>query len=185
MVALFTTAVFFYRQSRYQSLQTLEQLEDRVQRMERLITARQTYREVIYTERKLLLSDKRVLFSLIFTVEAGFKLENCRVEKQSDGGVIVYLPPVEILSIDADETSIKQYFAKEQFSMIRFSDFSSVIEKEKERILEEARLSGLKNRALSNGINTITSLFRLAGIDNVTVKISEILKLEKSGGNRL
>jgi hypothetical protein len=161
----------------------LELIEDRVQRMEQLVTARQTYREVIYTEKKLLLADKRVLFSLIFNVEAGVRLENCRVVKQPGGGVIVYLPPVEILSIDADESSIKQYFVKEQLTPVRFSDFSTVVNEEKEQILIEARASGLENRAEANAVNGITAIFRMAQIENVTVKFSEVLSLDRKGNN--
>jgi hypothetical protein len=177
-------SVYFliYRANR-EHTQRLELIEDRVQRMEQLVTARQTYREVIYTEKKLLLADKRVLFSLIFNVEAGVRLENCRVVKQPGGGVIVYLPPVEILSIDADESSIKQYFVKEQLTPVRFSDFSTVVNEEKEQILIEARASGLENRAEANAVNGITAIFRMAQIENVTVKFSEVLSLDRKGNN--
>lgn len=151
-------------------------IEDRIHSMEQLVSARQTYREVVYSEKKILLSDKRVLFSLIFTVEAGFPLQKCRLEKGFGNRVTLYLPPVQILSIDSDETSIKQYFVKEQWATVRFSDYVSIIEEEKERILWEARQSGILIRAESNGINTLRGIFEMADLD-VTIRYSESLGL--------
>lgn len=155
----------------------LADLENRVRRMDRLVTARQTYREVFYREVKGFLTDKRVLFSVLIDVEAGIDLGKCRVESLPGDRVTVFLPPPRILSIDADESSIEQIFKKEQWAPLRYSDFSHIVEGEKERLRGEAADSGLLNRAEVNGANTITAIFRMAGIENVSVRFTELVEL--------
>jgi hypothetical protein len=126
------------------------QREDEIRTMARLITARQTYREVIYSRKTIFIVDKRVLFAADFTVEAGVDLEKCRLSRDRKGRMTLYLPPVEIFRIDCDETSINQFYFKEQFSTLRYSDYSAIIEEEKESIREELRQSDLIERAQNN-----------------------------------
>ena len=152
----------------------LERFEDEICAMARLVTARQVYREVIYSEKKILISEKRVLFSVLFTVDAGFDLKKCRMERDWMGGVVIFLPPPEIFSIDCDETSINQYIAKEQFSTIRYSDYAEIIGEEKGRIREEASRSDLMIRAEDNARALLEEMLRSVRLGHVSIRFSEV-----------
>ncbi|MDC7224619.1 MAG: DUF4230 domain-containing protein [Spirochaetales bacterium] len=150
----------------------LKRLESEIQSMARLITARQTYRDVIYSEKSKILTDKRLLFSVAFTLDAGVDLEHCRIAWDRKQGKILYLPPVEIFSVDCDETSIKQYFAKEQFTSIRFSDYSLILEKEKEQLLREARQSDLIARARYNSVILLEEILSSRGGEDIHIRFA-------------
>ena len=150
----------------------LEMLEEEIRGMSRITAARQSYREVIYSEGVRALARKEVLFSAVFSVEAGVNLEKCRFVRKRRGYTVLYLPPVEIFSVDCDETSIEQYFHYERFTRICFSDYADVLAGEKERILEEARQSDLSARAEENIKDILGGIFRSAGKEDIVIRFS-------------
>ncbi|MDC7220920.1 MAG: DUF4230 domain-containing protein [Spirochaetales bacterium] len=150
----------------------LETLENEIQSMAKLITGKQVYREVIYLEKGRFLTDKRVLFSVEYVLKAGIDLEKCRIEKRRREGVILYLPPVEIFHIDCDESTIEEYFLKEQLGRIKLSDYDSLIEEEKVRLREEALASDFRTRAKIQAADILEELL-LSFDEPVTLRFSE------------
>ena len=153
--------LYLFIQSR-NNIHRLEILEEKIRTLSRLTGARQSYREVIYLEGERAFARKEVLFSAVFTVEAGVNLEKCRFVRSRRGDTVLYLPPVEIFPVDCDETSIEQYYSRERFTRIRSSDIDAVLVDEKKRIMEEARRSDLSARAEKNIKEILGEIFRSA-----------------------
>ncbi len=145
----------------------LSKYEDRIKRLEELVTARQIYRNVIYSEvRENLIVDKRTLFSINYNITAGVDFSKGLEIKSNNNRIIVKYPYPEILSIDADESSIDQYFALERFGKLKQSDYLGIIYNEKERIGEDAINGGILERADKNLRVLISGLLREGGINN-------------------
>jgi hypothetical protein len=140
----------------------------RIRNLEELVTARQIYRNVIYSEvKENLIVDKRSLFTINYIVTAGVDLSGGLSLKAESGQVVVSYPSPGILSIDADESSIDEYFALERFGKIRQSDYLDIVFDEKERIRKEALDSELLQRADKNLQRLIRGILEEQGISEI------------------
>jgi len=146
----------------------IEEAANKIRRLEELVTARQIYRNVIYTEvKESLIVDKRSLFTINYIVTAGVDLSSGFTLKADGNRIVVTYPYPKILSIDADESSIDEYFALERFGKIRQSDYLNKVYDERERIRSEALGSELLERADRNLQNLISGILHDRGIEEI------------------
>jgi len=119
-------------------------IERRIRSILELPTYEHVYHNVIYIgEEARFLGikhlDKRLLFSIDVTVKAGINLQKgISVTRTSTGALRVGLPPPEILMVDADESSIREYFAKEFGGKISRLEYYDEIDESKRRTVEDA-----------------------------------------------
>jgi hypothetical protein len=151
----------------------LDTLEEKISLQSRLVTARETYREVIYSESSTLFTDKKLLFSADFTVEAGVDLRQCRLRRNWKGQLVLLLPSVRIFSIDCEEDTIQEYIAREFLTKITYSDYAPFIEEEKSRLREEALRSDLIPRAENNVRSFLRGLLSGSGLDFVRIRFRD------------
>ncbi len=102
-------------------------MEQRLRELRQLKTVSQTYRSVIYMEEKnFWRGNKQVLFTLEYLVTAGVDFsKGLEIRELPDDVIQVRMPPAEIFSSDADETSINQMFLREQtlLNPVRMGDY--------------------------------------------------------------
>lgn len=146
----------------------LDEYSRRISDLKELVTVRHTYRNVIYTEtRENFIVDKRSLFAINYVVTAGVDLSAGVKIKADLNSIIVSYPYPVILSIDADESSIDQYYALERFGKLKQSDYLNVLYDEKVRIEEEALKSGILEQADNNLQRLISGILKEGGIKDV------------------
>ena len=146
----------------------LIKIEERIKDLEELVTAQHIYRNVIYTEiKENFFVDKRSLFTINYIVTAGVDFSKGLEIKTYKNSIRVRYPKPEILSIDADEGSIDQYFVVERFGKLKQSDYLNIVFDEKDRIREDAINAGILERADKNLKTLITGLLRQGGINNI------------------
>lgn len=147
----------------------LQGYSDRIKNLEELVTARHIYRNVIYTEiKENLIVDKRSLFTINYVVTAGVDLSGgFNIEVKNNAIVVNYTYP-QILNIDADESSIEQYFTLERFGKLKQSDYLNIVFDEKERIKDDALNGGILERADKNLQRLISGILKEGGIKEVT-----------------
>lgn len=139
------------------------------------------YRDVIYLgeERSFIVFktvDKQLLFSVDVAVLAGLNLERGYSVTSEEGAargertVTVTLPGAEIFSVDADEQSIHQYFAKEMGASISRLEYYDEIEKKKDDIRRDALKRGILSQAEKNTEKMITRIFSAAGVERLQIQ---------------
>ena len=138
-------------------------------------TMEHVYRDVVYfgEEESFLFIptvDHRVLFSVNIRVQAGIDLtdgiEVFRSE-DNDSEVFVRLPPAEILLVDADESSIHQYFVRERGGRVGWLEYGEQIEAIKGKNAEDAVERGILVRAAENARMVVRNFLELAGFESV------------------
>ena len=138
-----------------------------------LPTYEQVYRDIIYygEEAKVLIfkvRDKKLLFSVNIRLQAGFDLsKGLKIEPLNRHEVTVRLPKAELLSVDADESSIHEYFAYERGGEISRLEYYEVINANKEDIRKDALERGILENAERNGKQVIENLLLMAGYSKV------------------
>lgn len=146
----------------------LDSANERIRNLEELVTARQVYRDVIYTEvKENFIVDKRALFTINYVVTAGSDLSGGVNIKTDNRKITLVYPYPEILSVDADENSIDEYFSLERFGKLKQSDYLNIIYDEKERIRKEALDSGILERADMNLRNLLKGILTEGNFDSV------------------
>jgi hypothetical protein len=152
-------------------------LENRIREILNMPTFEHVYRDIIYLgeERKFLkiipTMEKRLLFSINVHVKAGIDLsEGIEVVRKDKGVIQVYLPPAKILVIDADETSINQYFASAWGGEIERLDYYDEIGAAKEDIRLDALRRGILDNAEANGKKLLEKFLKLAGYTTIEFK---------------
>jgi hypothetical protein len=149
-----------------------------------LVTASQTYRDVIYAERRRFLADKRLLFTIDYDVTAGVDFrKGLEIRVREDGTWEVTMPAAEILEVDADDASIEEIFIKETLGTIRLSDYMPVILDEREAIRNAAEAGDLLERAEANARSAVTRILRLGGAENVGFRTLVLPETTESGGD--
>ena len=119
-------------------------IERRIRTILELPTYEHVYHNVIYIgEEARFLGikhlDKRLLFSIDVTVKAGIDLQRgISITETSTGALRVGLPPPEILLVDADESSIREYFAKEFGGKISRLEYYDEIAESKRKTVQDA-----------------------------------------------
>lgn len=138
-----------------------------------LPTYEQIYRDVVYVDRErsflLFKRQAQVLFSIDIRVQAGIDFETgLAVIPDPDGtGVTVRLPKARILLIDADEETIRQYFATEAGGPIERLAYYDEINRIKSEIAQDAIEREILEKAEINARSLITGLLVAAGFEEV------------------
>ena len=155
---------------------SVERLEASIRSISSVPACEQIYRDIVYIgeEQKLLFFktvDKQLLFSIDIIVQAGIENTDL-IEIQYTGhsendrpSVVISLPDPVILDVDADESSIKQFFIKEYGKDITRLEYYDEINRKKEEIKADAVENGILERADFNIRNLIRNMMNLAGID--------------------
>jgi hypothetical protein len=156
----------------------IEELESQIQAILELPTYEHIYRDIIYVDRErsfliFKIMQARVLFSIDVRVQAGIDLaEGFKVIPdpafRRDGGITVVLPTAKILLVDADESSIQQYFIKEVGGELARLDYYDEINRKKEDIISDAIERGILLNATQNAKKLIAGFLTQAGFKNVT-----------------
>lgn len=159
---------YFYLKKR----RTIEEeiVYSKILQMQELATAKQIYKEIIYSQTTgdflwLPVSKKEFLISLDYSVTAGIDIKKGYRITRNRGFILITLPKGEILSIDALDTSIKQYFVKERFSSINKEDYFRPINESKKSILEGEEVKNLIIQCEENAAHILISLLKLTGIN--------------------
>ena len=153
--------------------QPVEEMETRIREILSLPTYEHIYRDVVYVgeEARFLgikTKDKRTLFSIDVNVRAGIDFtEGIDVSVGSDGTAEVKLPPAKILSIDADEQTIHQYFVKDLGGNLSRIQYYEEINRKKEFLEADAVERGILVKAEDNAKLLIRNFLELAGFGQV------------------
>jgi hypothetical protein len=153
--------------------QPIEEVETRIREILSLATYEHVYRDVVYVgeEARFLgipTKDKRTLFSIDVNVRAGIDFtEGIDVSVGSDGTALVKLPPAKILSIDADEGTIHQYFVKDLGGNLSRIQYYEEINRKKEFLEADAVERGILVKAEDNAKLLIRNFLALAGFEQV------------------
>lgn len=155
---------------------TTIRVEEQVRTLLELNTYEHIYRDLVYfgEERTFLgflrTMDRAVLFSIDIRVVAGLDLTDefsITRDRLDPNRVYVRLPPASILTIDADEQSITEYFIRERGGRIGLLELSGQLEAVKERTAEEAIERGILTEAEENARQIISSFLGMAGFSEV------------------
>jgi ABC-type Fe3+-hydroxamate transport system substrate-binding protein len=153
---------------------TVNEIETQIREILELPTYEHVYRDIIYVgeEATFLLFktvDKQVLFSIDVVVQAGIDFtEGLHLIPGKDKEITVRLPPAKILLIDAEEDSIHQYFIKERGEAVTRLEYYDEINRQKEKIREDAIQRGILYNAEQNAQQLITQFLRLAGFTDIS-----------------
>ena len=141
-----------------------------------LPTYEHLYREVVYVDeaRSFLLIptvDARVLFSVDVRVQAGIDLtEGFSLEVRTGGEIVVDLPEAKILLIDADETSIHQYFTRDRGGSISRLTYYDEIDRSKVSIAKDAVERGILTKARVNAEKLLERFLTSVGFQTVVFR---------------
>ncbi|MFP4362644.1 MAG: DUF4230 domain-containing protein [Spirochaetia bacterium] len=163
IIILFTLVLFFSCQNQEPEI-SLSEVRSQVEEILLLPTVEMTYRDVIYFSEEetalfLSLSNRELLFSVNITVNAGFNLTHGVSLNRTESGIVIHLPEPEILSIDADEQSIHEYFSFQRGRQIELSDYYRPIAIGKTEIENDAVSRGILETAQANGERVIREIF--------------------------
>lgn len=162
-----------------------EVLEASIRSISSVPACEQIYRDIVYIgeEQKLLFFktvDKQLLFSIDIVVQAGIEdtgfIDINYTGNRGAGGkpaVIISLPDSVILEVDADESSIEQFFIKEYGKEITRLEYYDEINRKKEEIKADAVKTGILERADNNIRNLIRNMMNLAGVEVEDFRRSE------------
>jgi len=146
-------------------------LENRIRELRRFRTVSQTYRSVIFAEeRAFLLGSRQVLFTLEYQVSAGVDFSRGFEIRELDRGVVeVRMPPAEVFAADADESSIRQMFIREQsfWNPVRMGDYMPQVVAQGEANRTAALESGILDRAEANARKAVSRILRLGGVEDI------------------
>lgn len=150
-------------------------LENRIESLLELSTYEHIYRDLVYfgEERSFLFIktvDRAVLFSIDIRVRAGIDLADgvtVTADRRDPQRIYVRLPDAEVLAVDADESSIEEYFIREQGGRVGLLELTDQIDEAKARVAEEAVERGILERADENARELITGFLRMAGFAEV------------------
>lgn len=174
-IILFLITIFFlfnYRKNRQINNEILNQIEQ----IEDLITAKQIYREILYSKETkdflwIPLSNKEFLISVNYIVTAGIDISKGYEVNRQNSIITITLPKADVLSIDADDSSIKEYFIKKRFSELYRDDYFSMIQESKEEILKGESIKILLEESENSAKTVLETLLGMSGL-NVKVKFS-------------
>jgi len=126
---------------------------------------------VIFSEeRAFLLGSRQVLFTLEYQVSAGVDFSRGFEIRELDRGVVeVRMPPAEVFAADADESSIRQMFIREQsfWNPVRMGDYMPQVVAQGEANRTAALESGILDRAEANARKAVSRILRLGGVEDI------------------
>lgn len=157
--------------ARVDTIAVQQQLTDLLE----LHTYEHIYRDVVYfgEEKSFLFVrtvDRQVLFAVDIRVRAGVDLsEGFQLVRDAASATTVYvrLPPAKVLSVDADEKSIHEYFIREQGGRIGLLDITGQLEEVKVRTELDAVERGILRRAEENAKRIVRDFLIMAGFEEV------------------
>lgn len=169
------------RISERQTLPSKDEIQRRVSAVLELPTYEYIYRDIVYiAEQASFLGirhrDTQLLFAVDVRLQAGIDLQKgfsvrpITVHPLSAPGVEVRLPEPEVLLIDADESSIQQYFKREFGGEINRLDYYDEISRSKEKIREDAVERGVLDQARKNAVSLIESVLGQAGFEEIDIR---------------
>lgn len=161
-----------------------QELSARIRTILELPTVEYRYKDILYVGESrsfffITTSLKEVLFSVDIRVRAGIDLQESFSVYRKKGNphrIYVGLPPPKILLIDADESTIHQYFVLETGDRFRRLEYSKELEAAKPRILKDAQERGILAQAEQNAHLLVRGLMELLGFQEV-----EFLPSPRSG----
>jgi len=151
-------------------------IENQIRGILNLPTIEYVYREIIYVGQEARFLgikhlDKRLLFSIDLIINAGIDLtKGIEIRNVSNGSIQIILPEPEILSVDADEGSIHQFFVKEWGDKISHLDYYDEIVRSKNNIEIDAIERDILVKAKNNAEDMILKLLSIYGITKVSFK---------------
>ncbi len=144
-------------------------MEQRLRELRQLKTVSQTYRSVIYVEEKnFWRGNKQVLFTLEYLVTAGVDFsKGLEIRELPDDVIQVRMPPAEIFSSDADETSINQMFLREQtlLNPVRMGDYMPQVIAQGEANRQAALDNGILSHAEAKARLAVIRVLKLGEFD--------------------
>lgn len=157
---------------------------NKIEQLQQLVTAKQIYREVIYSKETkdflwIPLKNKEFLFALDYIITAGIDISKGFKVEDRDGYKLITLPKAEIFSIDADDTSIKEYFIKQRFSKLNRDDYFQLIKESKLSILSGDSINTL---LIESEVNAKTLLKSLLQVSDIIVEVefsNKVIKVLK------
>ncbi|MFP4562802.1 MAG: DUF4230 domain-containing protein [Spirochaetia bacterium] len=157
---------------------TQREMETRIRDILALPTYEHVYRDVVYASQETLLFNRvplreaRTLFSVEIVVQAGLDLSRgFDLEFPEAGTAVISLPGSEILEIDADERTIRQYFSTERGGDIDRLAYYDEIDAKKSFLREDAVSRGILTRADENARALIRNLLEFAGFETVIFRM--------------
>ncbi len=156
---------------RFDTISIQEQLTDLLE----LHTYEHIYRDVVYfgEEKSFLFVrtvDRRVLFAIDIRVRAGIDLQHgftVAQDRSDSERVYVQLPAAEILSVDADEKSIHEYFIREQGGRIGLLEMTAQLAEAKARTEADAIERGILGKAEANARRIVRNFLIMAGFREI------------------
>ena len=150
-------------------------MQEQIESLLELHTYEHIYRDLVYFgEEQSFLGiptvDRAVLFSVDIRVRAGMDLADGVVltaDRTSPDRIYVRLPNPEILTVDADESSIEEYFIRERGGSVGLLELSEQLEGAKARTAEEAVRRGILEQADANARRIVRGFLNLAGFSEV------------------
>lgn len=165
-----------------------KELEDRVvfnkiEQLEQLATAKQIYREIIYSKKTadflwMPITSKEFLISIDFSLTAGIDISKGYEVDNKNGYFLITLPKGELLTIDAVDSSITEYFTKQRFSTINRDDYFKIIQNTKNVIIKSDTTKDLISECEDNAKEILKSILQVSGIV-VDIKFSDSVIKEK------
>lgn len=148
------------------------ELSESVLKAAKISTVEHVYRDIIFVkEQKRFLgipvSRKEVLFSVDIRIKAGVRLDERFVEQARGKSVVLKLPVAEILSVDADEKSIQEYYHKHFGTRVSLFFYNEEIERQKEVLLDESLSRGIIEQAQNELENYLEMIYLRAGYREV------------------
>jgi len=145
-------------------------MQEQIESLLELHTYEHMYRDLVYFgEEQSFLGiptiDRAVLFSVDIRVRAGMDLAEGVV--LTADRIYVRLPAPEILTVDADESSIHEYFIRERGGSVGLLELSGQLEGAKARTAEEAVRRGILEQADANARHIVRGFLNLAGFGEV------------------
>ncbi len=154
-------------------------LQHRLEKLFELHTAETVHRDIVYIgeRREILLwrfVDTRVLFSVDYRVTAGLNLaEGVQVRRVPwrRAQLRVTLPPAKVLSVEIDESSIRQYLVHRRGRRLGWLEIAAELERVKDRVAEDAERYGLLKRAEANAAELARRVLTGAGFEQADIRL--------------
>ncbi|AFG38661.1 DUF4230 domain-containing protein [Spirochaeta africana] len=175
VILLGSGAVLLQQQMRSRATAAaLPQLEQRIRAVLQLHTAEHLYRDVIYVGEQtrtlgFATRDQHLLFAIQLRVRAGIDLDDSSLllAPGRAGEIQVTLPPARILSVQADEHSIHEYFSGGRGTPITMLSYFEEIAAAKDLAAADARQRGILQQAYRNAQEIISNILELDGTARV------------------
>ncbi|MEM5947320.1 DUF4230 domain-containing protein [Spirochaetia bacterium 38H-sp] len=153
-----------------------EQIEYMLKRTAVLETYSYTYRDMVYiTDPNLLArifnTDTPLLFSINYKVKAGIDMQDIRAERTGINllAIKLIIPSARITTLDAEETSIDQYFGRR--NAYNLNEIIEKIGSNKAKIEQAAISDGILKKAENNAIEILSDWLRKQGYRDIIVII--------------